>query len=1028
MYLFLVDTCHFSGKKIEMWKRRVKELVSRVEQLSNILRTANIHLPPLALEGMPAWATNRPKHWTDKLNIADDKIDELIKRLAVPKTKPKIKKKVIKKKKKKPVSAKNKENPEVKSTVVQNPTILPNITQSGTFLLTNEGNLLPVITPTANVLTPVIINRPPVLVLQAQPQPQPIPIIISKPPSNKRRIDRESTVMTFSNKRPIPALSKQSHTRRGGKCIAHKTGNSELQAVTSSAVSPTAAFLNSFPVVTTPKIVTSEESATTEELPVEKEKTKEVETAPDPEPEVPATVEAKTPVVEKVPTPEPIATTAEVTPVTEQPPTTAVTDTRTWEAVPKVTEAPLPDNYPAISFPSSWPTQPQSQNSWLIPPIYSSENKTWRPMEPTWTNTTAEPWKVTTTQQTNFKIGLYESTSNQFPANCESTWTSQDQTWNNQQKQKKNSSKPLKLGPPIVSYGMNAFPPPLLQTTEPYTFVSDASYAAKSSFALDVSKSLFNESYGIPVPKTPVSDGNFFAYQPTCSMQSKTPAKTKNYGKPSSDGLWNTPYLPQSGNELWNQFDYSYISEPKDSRPKPPINWMTEPERTEIDDSFRQKDVQMLDFCFTGNEEDAKTRGRKKDGEAASQDYFGWVSMKVDPLVVPSTLPTLVGDLALGLVNDPVPAKKCLKTPEKNEPFANLSKNIFDNENPKQETIVLKNIFELPVNSKRSGNPGNNFLSVSQLVETQETKSDYIYYNQRTKGKRASGWKCEKKCQQTVKCSSYTAEALMRPSEQEQDYSFGLEFQPDPLEHTDMTNQQEKLKTYPAPRKPDYWRQEQNLLTKTKKPSSSLPFYTSQANLQLPPSYPRFPSLTSSPQTPTPYRKQYSCSRPPAKTPYPYPTTDNRKPVGKIHQPSYTKMLNSPSPVTYPSKSNMQQSPNPANPATPLTIGPAYPAKLGAIQPAPPPPPNQTLPSPSYLSKSGKSQPNPVIGSHLSYLSKCSGPVQNPVIGSPLPIGTTYPTFPPLPPHTPGTSGSSLANFNLSTIFPEMNKKGYQYS
>lgn len=153
-----------------------------------------------------------------------------------------------------------------------------NVLQSNTYILTNDGNLvqLPILNPSATVfgtnsnllapttvvkpntglLTPIVLNKPsPVIVLQkpapqiiqtaqilnAAPQiisvskpsiqilnspilscattnpvvtPKPLAHILSKAPSNKKRILRDSTVTTFVNKIPIPALLKHSHGKK----------------------------------------------------------------------------------------------------------------------------------------------------------------------------------------------------------------------------------------------------------------------------------------------------------------------------------------------------------------------------------------------------------------------------------------------------------------------------------------------------------------------------------------------------------------------------------------------------------------------------------------------------------------------------------------------------------------------------------------------------------------------------------------------------------------------------------------------
>lgn len=685
----------------------------------------------------------------------------------------------------------------------------------------------------------------------------------------------------------------------------------------------------------------------------------------------------------------------------------------------------------------------------------------------------------------------------------------------------------------------------------------------------------------------------------------------------SSASLWNAPYFTQAGNiptdagVSWGQLDYPCANETKDNRPKPPINWMTEPDqRTDglchVEDPFQpryqnvfdRKDTQgphsMMDFCFnaTADEDAARAKTRKKDSEPA-QDYFGWVSMKVDALVVPCTLPTLVGDLALG--SDPVPTKRSKTNPllpesyahsrsgksevgghTPQEPFTNLSKNIFDitqgeTSRPTNlpETIVLKNIFELPAvpsGKQRTSHGQNSFLSVSQLVEPHNLepgphKSDYTYYSQRSgKGKRGSGWKCgEKKCQQSGKsCSSYSAEALLRSNDSvpvEHDYPLPvppgcqLEFQHDPalMEAAEIPsiNQQGKQKTYSSrSRKQDYWKgpdcknsSPSNIFLPSSnfvssKMTSDLPFSfpnlpdgrlsTPQpSNLHLPPAtssalpYPRFPCNPPAPLLPGPSfpqtkqdptgifppspgricgpdsgylarypgpRKPYSYSRTGSKSAYPYPPETNRKSVGKspanIHPPlnssiavgvPYSKSSLQPAPNSgigsplsgpfiskssvnsvigaplstagsYPSKSavNIQQPSHPAV-GSPLSMSASYPSKSSVNVQLPP---NPVLGSPlsirtPYSSKpTGKANqpPNPLVGSSQSigtYISKSSGVGEQsltPVLSSPLPMAGAYPPFPSLPPHTPGSSGSSLANFNLTTIFPEMNKKGYQYT
>jgi len=152
-----------------------------------------------------------------------------------------------------------------RSHVTQIPNLIqaPAVGPASTFLLTSQGNLVPVITPAAGVLTPVFINKPPLIVLQPPPPappPPPIPQPVVVVPANKKRINRESTVTTFSNKRPISALSKHSHAKREGKCAAHKNSGAlqPKQVINTPAVSPTAAFLNSFPVVASTGLLETE--------------------------------------------------------------------------------------------------------------------------------------------------------------------------------------------------------------------------------------------------------------------------------------------------------------------------------------------------------------------------------------------------------------------------------------------------------------------------------------------------------------------------------------------------------------------------------------------------------------------------------------------------------------------------------------------------------------------------------------------------------------------------------------------------
>ncbi|KAK6618412.1 hypothetical protein RUM43_013605 [Polyplax serrata] len=733
----------------------------------------------------------------------------------------------------------------------------PSVLQSNTFILTSEGNLvqLPIlnssgtvfdgnsnllapatiIKPNAGLLTPIVINKPsPVIVLQ-KPTPQiiqaaqilnatpqvlsvskpnvqiinssiiytspsavsnvrPLPHILSKAPANKKRIMRDTTTTTYVNKIPITALSKHSYTKKG---VSNNSAREKSKAVEMKAKDTTAK-----PAETEVERNENEQEdqimlKTTEGGEGEKESSKTNNANKEnygggefvmeetgkrnlQEDKVEANKKQKLKGNLEENFFKPIENPME-------------TDAMFCNlALPSAINPSLSVS-PTAAFLSSFPivTPIRSEVEEEVTEKKTDDGKLSKSSEVHRQTGKMPPAKQTPiyTQQTENFYGSDHSAK--VPAECSVQFTN--------------------ANPSKVNYPKSDFfgKEQRCKTAEKTTEVKGYPKPVPNSYNLFD----FNEPHVQPdklaktVPLYAQQTDNFYLN----NQSAKVPSDCSTQFTQSLDKRTEPKCYPKTQTNTYNIFDYNYagtcyLEDDSNIQPYPTKNKKNvgatkkktdglgqgHSEPQPVDTSKRPPDqiLANLDFNSVSNQECFSWMPGK------NVDWLPSKSFSFDSnLVVPSTLPTLVGDLALGTntANDvglkPHNPKNCqsnLKVPSNDivdlgissniglpkplettldvnkqylEPFANLSKNIFDvtpsnmqntqmgkndfdrvgylgtglgTGSNSNETIVLKNIFELPVAKSTSGttadfgsrqkqrnitNNQNSFLSVSQLVE-----------------------------------------------------------------------------------------------------------------------------------------------------------------------------------------------------------------------------------------------------------------------------------------------------------------------
>ncbi|KAL0268055.1 UNVERIFIED_CONTAM: hypothetical protein PYX00_010139 [Menopon gallinae] len=615
------------------------------------------------------------------------------------------------------------------------------------------------------------------------------------------------------------------------------------------------------------------------------------------------------------------------------------------------------------------------------------------------------------------------------------------------------------------------------------------------------------------------------------------------------------------------------------TKKKDPVQ-LINPEQNETGKRNSDQIISNLDFNPVGN-----------------QECFSWVPGKnvewlpsksfVDTnLILPSTLPTLVGDLALGTTtsnetpksgNRTNQTKSSLEATGKTyidigfgsntsfpkdpaadgnkqylEPFTNLSKNIFDvtpsnnMQNPQlpkndcdkngylgntNETIVLKNIFELPVsksfndftnrNKQRPvNNTQNTFLSVSQLVETPNYDSSIknegamennvakpaeypqnfnaYHGSQKSYKNKTRNYKYNDRKYHTYKnaSSNYTAEALIR-SNANLPYQ-GNDFQPEVNANFYTGKTTQKTDTFPANEaKSDFVPcSTQNIYTDFNfsspvpnfniSTSVSADYVTHDNNFSaqnntffgdfIPPEYPITESVSNSLLLPpcsiglqnpfiiekrngTPEKsktqgKHYSNSRSRKN----FDCSKTNYSDFSIHNTSSGIFTNAsitcPTIFTTTSCQNLLPVPNQNIPDPNITFSassfttsnitfPPLTSNANANYHRPGTGTNNAATT-TFFPSSCHSMLTTCSTTTVSSSRTCQSTVpptssSSAVITTPFSVGNAFPpstqsipflslSNPIIPPSVPTTSGNTLANFNLSTIFPEINQKGnYHY-
>ncbi|CAH1404418.1 unnamed protein product [Nezara viridula] len=248
---------------------------------------------------------------------------------------------------------------------------------------------------------------------------------------------------------------------------------------------------------------------------------------------------------------------------------------------------------------------------------------------------------------------------------------------------------------------------------------------------------------------------------------------------------------------------YNYKDKKRKQQNRISVNWMTTPENREQTE-YQQKETEITNNypnhssqpVYGGIPVDFPTESFSDFCSSKKSNNYSWSPSKTllpaldNHLMIPSTLPTLVGDLALG-TSTPSESYKTFETPKAQPPQGQAGKK------PPEKMDEIKKRNEFPKSQA-------NFFSVSQLVDPKSKKqktTDRNYKRQEKASKPRANFNCSKRkddhcmyyeernnfapnqnqCTEkkynSYKGGSYSAESLIGAQQSDVDFSSNFNYQ-----------------------------------------------------------------------------------------------------------------------------------------------------------------------------------------------------------------------------------------------------------